>query len=88
MCIRDRDGEATEWPVLVYLLETGTNRAATANDKPKGRRGDGVASSSSVSYTHLDVYKRQPMSRTSKWWGNVKQLQVAKAALETERHLV
>ena len=49
MCIRDRS-------VIVLLLELKINKIAFATHK---QRGKAQSCSIPVSYTHLDVYKRQ-----------------------------
>ena len=65
MCIRDRvyiDPAPPNVPGLTLSTEQWTNTSVTATVKDNGDAHSGVARTeySPVSYTHLDVYKRQP----------------------------
>ena len=60
MCIRDRiwdKKKTTGYPCVLYYNANGD----TSNNNPKYRLIEriGMAVSNAVSYTHLDVYKRQ-----------------------------
>ena len=61
MCIRDRYGRAEGIKVINYIYGLG-GRDVKTNDIEKvyADLPEIVKSGKAVSYTHLDVYKRQP----------------------------
>ena len=64
MCIRDRDVSA--------LSETLKEKIARIEQMSQGRTGMTVnVAFNSVSYTHLDVYKRQPLPHLLKKMSNM-----------------
>ena len=57
MCIRDR----TYWLDGAYPVQEGNASLGSTADRQVLKDGTFVDVSMSVSYTHLDVYKRQPV---------------------------
>ena len=77
MCIRDRnnEGTSTEWTLgttkaAAEAVQAYTNKLVV--DLNATTKVNAVEAAASVSYTHLDVYKRQVVCTRSPSWGRIR----------------